>query len=105
MNIWDLVYHIFTHFGIGLLMIPIIAWIAWRTGQLAQSRQAAELPLTVGGIQPEDETPGPRRFPIVVLVLAIVLGLGLGVPIATTFVASHLADPGAAITTTEEAGH
>ena len=104
MSTWDLLYHLLTHFGIGFLMVPIIAFIAWRTGQLTQSKRAAALPLIVGGITPEDG-PGPRRFPIVALVMAVILGIGIGVPIATTLIASRIADPGAAITTTEEKGH
>jgi hypothetical protein len=95
--------HSLFHFGPSLLMILIIAWIAWRSGQLAQSRRAAALPLLVGGIAPDD-APGPRRFPVVVLVLAVLMGIGVGVPIATAYVATHIADPGAAVTT-QEKGH
>lgn len=104
MNIGDLLYHLMTHFGIGLLMVPIIAFIAYRTGQLSQADKAAALPLIVGGIEPDD-TPTPRRFPVVALVMAVILGIGIGVPVATTLVASRIADPGAAITATEDLGH
>lgn len=65
--------------------------------------RAAALPLNVTNLQPEDDAPA-RRFPLVALVLAVVLGLGLGVPIATTYVASQLADPGAAITGNQDSG-
>lgn len=102
MSAWTLVYHLMTHFGIGLLMIPIIAYMAWRTGQL--NPKAASLPMAVSGIEPDD-TPPPRRFPWVALVMAVILGIGIGVPVATTLVASRLADPGAAITGTEEFRH
>ena len=80
--------HLLLHMGPGVGMLVIIVWAMWRTGQLANSSRAAELPLEIPG---SVETPvRARRLPLDAIAMAILLGIGIGIPIAAVVISSHI---------------